>query len=159
MRTNLFLLLSSLLIASVPMGGFRNAHSQQTGVRRCKGERLIKYKSDVAGRGIREPIQLIMIVGVKPDQINREGLMLLAKQLKADFCRESGLYVYIYDDPRAVNKWGWVFSHERRRGQAQMGPLRGTYEFVRETGEEKITFSTKRENPINEMTIIIGGQN
>jgi hypothetical protein len=82
-------------------------------------------------------------------------MTLLAKQLSQDFCREQGLYVAIYDDPRAVKEWHWLFEYSRTEGKSETGPLRGIYELDRKTGAEKITFSTKRNNPLDEVVIVL----
>jgi hypothetical protein len=157
MRKRILLLCClGLLCVSVSAGAARVTHGQAKNVHRCNAQRAIKYKVKIGYRTIREPIQLILQVGVKPEQINRTDLMLLAKQLSQDFCREQGLYVAIYDDPRAVKEWHWLYDYSLSRGKPETGPLRGLYELDRKTGEEKISFSTRRNNPLDEIVIVLG---
>lgn len=155
MRKHILLLWCLGLCVSVSAGVPQPAHGQAKNVHRCKGPRAFSYKVKVGYRTAREPIQLLLQVGVKPEQINRTNLMLLAKQLSQDFCREQGLYVAIYDDPRAVKEWHWLFDYTLSEGKREKGPLRGLYELDRKTGEEKISFSTRRNNPLDEVVIVL----
>lgn len=143
------------LCVLVSAAGPRAVHGQAKNVRRCKGERVFKYKVEVGDRTIREPISLVLLAGVKPEHFNRTDMTLLAKQLSQDFCREQALYVAIYDDPRALKQWHWLYYYARTEGKSDKGPLRGLYELDRKTGQEKISFSTRRNNPLDEVVIVL----
>lgn len=156
MRKRILLLWCLGLCVSVSAGQLRAVHGQKEKVYRCKGKKEFRYKVAIGDRTIREPVQLILQVGVKPENFNRTDMTLLAKQISQDFCREQGLYVAIYDDPRAVKQWHWLYYYSRTAGKSETGPLRGLYELNRKTGEEKISFSTRRNNPLDEVVIVLG---
>lgn len=152
---HVLLLCGSVLLALIPASEVQIARGQKVIVHRCKGERAIKYKVEVGTRTVREPIQLLLQVGVEPEHFNREGMTRLANQINKDYCAEQGLYVAIYDDPKAVKKWHWSIDYTITEGKSKTGPLRGFYTLDRTTGEEKITFSTKRNNSLDEVVIVI----
>jgi hypothetical protein len=158
MRKQILLLWCLGLCVSVAAVEPRVAHGQAKNVHRCKGQQAFKYKVEIGVRTIVEPVKLVLLVGVKPEQINRTDMTLLAKQLSQDFCREHGLYVAIYDDPRALKQWYWLYYYARTEGKSEKGPLRGIYELDRKTGAEKITFSTRRNNPLDEVVIVLSGR-
>lgn len=156
MRKYILLLLYFGLSISGTVSDPRIAHAQKATVHLCKGTQASKYTIEVGPRTIRSPVQLLLQVGVKPKQFNRTDMMLLAKQLNNDFCHEQGLYVAIYDSPRSVKEWHWSLDYARTGGESKTGPLRGFYYLNRATDEERITFSTERNNPLDEVVIILG---
>lgn len=114
----------------------------------------IKYKLGLSNWTIREPILLIAQVSVSPEHFNDTDIVKLAKRLNKDFCDEQRLQVGIFDEHREAKRLTRAVDY--LKGQGETGPLRGYYTLDRTTGEEKITFSRKRNNPLDEAVIILG---
>ena len=103
-----------------------------------KSLRAVKYRigsyerSRLAPEG---PPVLGIGVSVKPEQINADYLVLLARNLNQRFCKEDRLVVGIYDRYEIAVRFRGEF-------QEALDAFRGEYFLDRTTGEEYVSFTT-----------------
>lgn len=85
-----------------------------------------------------EPPELLLRISVKPEQINPEYLVLLARNINRRFCKEDRITVAIFDIyDVAVNF--------RMMDEYDLNAFRGEYVLDRTTGEEHVSYSTVRD--------------
>jgi hypothetical protein len=109
------------------------------------------YRMGIFNRTIRGAPTLVIQISLKPNFFNREDLTALAQQLKEDFCKEQSIHVSIFDDAKEAKSTALVYGYLSQGGET--GALRGFYDLDRATGKEVITFTTKRNSPLNEVVI------
>src|SRR5260370_41983377 len=75
-----------------------------------KMNRMVKYRVARSERTVTGPSTLVLYVSVNSRHFNREDMVLLARQLNRDFCKEPRLTVLIFSDYHAAKSL--VFSVE-----------------------------------------------
>lgn len=107
-----------------------------------------KYKLVNESRPLGTFKEVLLHVVIKPANFNQDYLTEFAKRIKAEYCNEETVTVNIFDNRKAVD---WLYDYVNTGGKVDK--RRGTYLLSRKTDKETIEFSTKPDNPINEVRI------
>lgn len=114
-------------------------------------EKPAKYRVGRARQEFLNGVPILLLqISVKPLNFNRDDMALLARQLNRDFCNVKHLNVAICDDYHAAKDPSLIVNLLRHEGDPA---LRGFYDLDRTTNKESISFSTKRNRPLNEVLI------
>lgn len=109
-----------------------------------KSLRSVKYRKAYSERStVNGRPSILICISVKPEEVNREFLVLLAHHLNQRFCREERLVVAIFIDYKAARYFNPNFQNVR-------DAWRGEYFLDRRTGEEYVSFTPSlnyEENP------------
>lgn len=127
----------------------------------CKVEpnKNFNYTIIQQGRSIGEsPVFSLRVVIRDNKKYNRTDMLKFAENIKARFCNEENISVVIFDDKKALDENSRAVTDYLLYQTIAPG-LRGFYSFNRKTGYEGIQFSTKRENPLDEVKIEISKSN
>lgn len=103
-----------------------------------KSLREVKYRIGSFQRTKTDPEGLSVLglgVSVKPEQVNADYLVLLARNLNRRFCKEDRLVVGIYDKYEIAVYFNSDF-------QDSLDAFRGEYVLDRTTGKEYVSFTT-----------------
>lgn len=111
----------------------------------------VKYKVVYANRGIREPYTLGLRIVVKEKQVNREFILKLAESLRRRYCMDNDIGATIFDDKEIAKSADAIV--DQLLGKKQIPEIRGFYSLDRKNGIEKVSFSSKRGNPPDEIVI------
>lgn len=134
---------------------FLNANAQEnaTSIKECKvkSQEKIKYKLISIGRSIREPFVVGLRIVLKDKYFNKDNMIQLTKIIKARYCNEENIAVTIFDDAKIAKIADIVVKH--LSGERIIPEIRGFYAFERRNNYEKLSFSTKRGNPPDEISI------
>lgn len=121
-----------------------------------KSLRSVKYRNAYSERSTVDGRPSILIcISVKPEDVNREFLVLLAHHLNQRFCREERLVVAILIDYKAARYFNPNFQDVREA-------WRGEYFLDRRVGEEYVSFTTNlnyNDNPQARIRIDLGAGN
>lgn len=116
----------------------------------------VKYRFAYSERSTRQGQPIVALnISVKPENINHEYLVLLARYLNQRFCREERLVVAIFTDYKAAK-------HFRPDFPEILDAWRGEYFLDRRTGEEYVSFTTipnYNNNPQSRIRINLGVKN
>lgn len=109
------------------------------------------YKVSASFRAPNERSERIILISIEPENFTRDKMLLLARQLNRDFPDEPRLYAVIFDSEIAARNYdpaggSYSFSKKLERGE---------YDLDRVKGRERINFSTRRGNPVDEIKIVI----
>ena len=120
-----------------------------------KSLRSVKYRVAYSERSTDDGRPSILVfISVKPENINREYLVLLAHHLNQRFCREERLAVAIFVDYNAARYFKPEFPEV-------LDAMRGEYFLDRRTGEEYVGFTTipnYNNNPQARIRIDLGAK-
>ena len=97
-----------------------------------------------------QPKSVHLYIVVNPKRLNKDGMILVAKRLKDDYCDVEHLTVVIFDNRKFANS---ISMSDFIKSKGKTVLMRGFYSFDRTSGEEGIEFSTKRGNPTSEVKI------
>lgn len=114
-----------------------------------------KYKLLWQARTIRGENTLLLHILIKPKNVNRDFLILLAKRIRSEYCNEKNVYVVIFDDRKLASDFhrtDYFLSKDKIIE-------RGHYKLDRENGVELLEFSTKRGNPTTEIKVDLSDKN
>jgi hypothetical protein len=127
-----------------------STNAQQNETKSCKSNiKGGKYKRAEISSWYRQPRRFSGNVLIKPKNINKDFLILMAKRLKSEYCGAEYLKVAIYDNATSMDS-GWEIYNKSKGNVVRQ---RGNYVFDRITGQEYLEFSTKLGNPISEIRI------
>lgn len=145
----IFILL--LLVCFIPQ---LQAQEAEKPIKKCKAKsKKVKYKLIFDSRTLRG--ELLSFIYVEAKNINKEFMLKLAKQLKAEYCNEKKeVQFVIFDKKEHVDKY---LDFDLAISAIKSGtPFeRGYYLFNRESGEESMEFSRKSRSPTTEVQIAL----
>ena len=145
-----FLFLNLILIFS-----FRTISAQEnaTPIKECKVslKEEVKYKLISIGRTVGEPYITGLRIVVKDKYFNKDDMVQLTKIIKARYCNEEIISVVMFDDAKVAKQARAVI--DQLAGNRKVPEIRGFYSMDRKTEKEIISFSTKRGNPADEISI------
>jgi hypothetical protein len=118
-------------------------------------DKLVEYKVGRVIRSSNKPYEVSVIISVDPKYFIRDTMVKLARQLKEDFADERLLRVEILDDQNIADNYIPAGPMYRSFYKAK----RGTYVLNRNTGRERLEFSTARGKPTNEVKIDLSKDN
>ena len=130
--------------------------SQNRDSQKCKSEvKGGKYKLAYEVRPLRGDEGLLLLIVIKPKNVNREFMIQLANRLKSTYCQEKSFQAVIFDDKTLANVDSMT---ELIQSKGKTILMRGFYSFNRETGKDDLEFSTKRGNSTTEIQIKMANQ-
>ncbi len=150
MKFKVFLVLLLFLLINVDY-----VYTQVNGTGKCKSSvKGGKYQKSEIAHWQNEPKKFSGNVLIKPQNVNREFLIKLAKRLKAEYCMAEYFTVNIYDDSDSMN-FGWEIYNQ---SENKIIRHRATYTFDITAGINEIEYSTKKGNPTNENKIDLNSE-
>lgn len=145
-----------VIISALTLVAIANASGQKPVKCLSKSKTKPFYRIEIVDRTIRGAPTLVMQISLKPKNFKSEDITALAQQLKEDFCKEQRIHVSLFDDAKEAKSTALIYGYLSQGGET--GALRGFYDLDRTTGKELITFSTIRNNPLNEVMIDLSPQ-
>ena len=125
-------------------------------IKTCKVDHVNRVPYDLisSGRGLSDPIETGLRIVVAPKFYNAKDMEELAHILRLQYCQENHLSVVIFDAAKPAKEARAVV--DQLTGKRAVPELRGFYSLDRTTDIEKMSFSTKRGNPTDEVKIQFG---
>lgn len=112
----------------------------------------VSYKIARMLIGMKETEEIFLVISIAPEDLNRDRMTQLAKQLNHDFADRQRVDISIFDNETLAENLVPAGSHYVDFKAAE----RGVYHLDRAKGVEYITFSTRRGRPSNEVKINLG---
>jgi hypothetical protein len=111
----------------------------------------ISYKAISSTRSSLEHNKLIVLISTSPENFVRDRMLMLAHKLNQDFGSEPRVYAVLFDSEESAQYYNpaggsYYVSKKLERGEYTLDRVKGT---------ERITFSSERGKPANEIKITL----
>jgi hypothetical protein len=110
-----------------------------------------KYRIGWRTYSVAGPKTLLLAISIDTHHFSRDEMVALAHRIKRDFCRERKLDIAILDSYKAARAFAPTIEKEWFQKH-----WRGDYFLDRDSGEERITFSTVPDRPRDEVIVNLG---